>query len=1041
MAESADALVHDLLRRHARATPDAASLVAADGRTLPFARLAARLDEIGSELARLGFGRGDRLALMLPDGPEFALVFLAIAGQATAAPLNPAQAPETLAGYVADTGAKAILASAPCWAAARDVAGRLGLSLIELAPETGEVASFALRGEPVGPPREVAAPSPEDVAYLLPTAGTTGRPKVVPVRHSMVMASCRVMRDWLELSPDDRCLDVMPLFHSHGILNGVIWPLSAGGSTVCPPKFDPRLFFDWFAATRPSWYTAVPAIHQAVVSHAAAHADKLAGGRLRFVRSSSAALSAALLAELDALFGVPVIETYGLTETGPLVTSPLAPGRQKPGKAGRPSGPEVRVTDQAGAPLPAGRSGEIVARGPTIMAGYERNDAANADAFRDGWFRTGDLGWFDEDGYLTVSGRLKEQINRGGEKIAPLDVDNALLSHPAVREAACFAVPHPTLGEDIAAAAVLRPGMEAAPEALRAHVLARLDAHRTPRLIRIVDALPRSAAGKIERGKIAAMLGLDKPAGEPNPATRHFGRTPLEAALLGLWQAALRRIDIGPDDDFFLLGGDSLSAVSLVAAVNEALGVDLTPEAPFENAGTLAAMLATVEAARRAPASGRGAEPAATPDEPAPATPTQRAMWVVATTFRGEPVFNVSSVARARGPLDLAALERAAAALSRRHDALRTVLRRQGGGLVNVVTDAVLQPEPPEDTPPGEAEERAARAAQRAFDLSDGPPARLSVLRLGPIEHELVLTLHHTIADGWSKDVLLRDLARLYAAEATGRPHDLPPPPSFSAFARRQAALIENGSLVEQARAVAAQIGPWVPTEIATRETRPDEATWPGFRLRRDIGADIVAGLRETARGRRGTLFMGLLAAFGAMLTRQLDTDALALALPGANRAFPGANDAVGCYSNAIPLRLALPRDAGFADALDVTREATVAAFARQHVPFDLVLAETPRRKGFGLGHTTPILFQLQNYRPFGSVEAGGVLIEPRPFDSGIAQADLSVEIGQRDDTLVCEFSVRRSALDRAAAANMIDRYAALLSRFARDPGARAGDA
>ena len=815
-----------MLRDHARHAPDAPSLVAPDGTALSYERLLERIEGLRLEIAELGFGEGDRLALLMQDGPELALVFLALSGQATAAPLNPSQAPEAMAAYVSDTGAKALLASGPTLEIGREVGRKLGLPVIELVLTQGEVGSFVLRGDPVGPPRILSQPKPDSIAYLLPTAGTTGRPKVVPVRHSMVMASSSAMWSWLDLKPADRCLNVMPLFHSHGLLNGLIWPLSAGGSTVCPPKFNADAFFAWFEATRPSWFTAVPAIHRAVVNSSPSYHSALSRSRLRFVRSSSAALPPDLLREIGELFGAPVIETYGLTETGPLVTSPLGLGRQKPGRAGIPSGPEVLVTDPEGHPMPAGEIGEIVARGPTIMAGYERNDEANAAAFRDGWFRTGDLGRFDAEGYLTVAGRVKEQINRGGEKIAPLEVDNALMSHPAVQEAACFAMPHPTLGEEIGAAVVFRVGQDATPEALQRHAAARLDAFKVPRLIRAVDALPKSAAGKTERGKIADMLGLGRASAESQAEAKgHFGRNPVEAALLGLWQAALHRHAIGPDDDFFLLGGDSLSAAGLVSAVNEVFGTDLPPEAPFSGAGTVSSMLAMVAAARVRPTHHAGPGLEDLGDGPIPATPTQRSMWVVSTTFRGEPVFNIASALRIRGPLDRHALERAVAALPGRHDALRTTLHHSGGKLQQVVRDDYeLAPEDTSMLLPGEAAAAAAaHVAQRPFDFTTAPPVRISLLREAETEHVLVLTMHHTIGDGWSKDVLLRDLAALYEAEATGRPARTRVRPSCNGASSRggRPASWRRAAFADGVALVATRLTGWQPTQMADMPMQP----------------------------------------------------------------------------------------------------------------------------------------------------------------------------------------------------------------------------
>jgi acyl-CoA synthetase (AMP-forming)/AMP-acid ligase II len=316
----------------------------------------------------------------------------------------------------------------------------------------------------------------------------------------------------LALTPADRCLNVMPLFHIHGLVAAVSSILAAGGSVWCAPGFDALKFFGWMTEARPTWYTAVPTMHQAILSRAARNADVIKANPLRFLRSSSASLPAPVMLELAATFGAPVIEAYGMTEAAHQMTcNPLAAGKQRPGSVGVAAGPLVRIAHEVENHLTDG-VGEVVISGPNVTPGYEGNPDANAKNFfhADGrrWFRTGDQGALDAEGYLTLTGRLKEIINRGGEKISPLEVDAILLEHPAVQQVVTFAIPHPKLGEEVGAAVVLREGMEATERAIRDFASGRLADFKVPRHVVILDEIPKGATGKLQRIGLAQKLGL-----------------------------------------------------------------------------------------------------------------------------------------------------------------------------------------------------------------------------------------------------------------------------------------------------------------------------------------------------------------------------------------------------------------------------------------------------------------------------------------------------------------------------------------------------
>ena len=340
---------------------------------------------------------------------------------------------------------------------------------------------------------------------MLHTSGTTSRPKLVPLLQRNLTRSAHNVARSLDLTAADRSLNVMPLFHVHGLVAGLLAPLAAGGSVVSTPGFDAFRFHGWLEEHRPTYYTAVPTMHQMVL----ARAPRSRPTTLRFVRSSSASLPEPVLNELGAVFRVPVIEAYGMTEaTHQMASNPLPPGATKPRSVGMATGIEIGILDDAGQLRSAGKRGEVAIKGETVINGYENNPAANEGSFTDGWFRTGDEGLLDEDGYLFLTGRLKEQINRGGEKIAPLEIDEVLLRHPAISQAVTFAIPHDELGEEIGAAVVLREGEEVSTRALRSYLSEHVAAFKVPKQFVFVDEIPKGATGKLQRIGLADRLGV-----------------------------------------------------------------------------------------------------------------------------------------------------------------------------------------------------------------------------------------------------------------------------------------------------------------------------------------------------------------------------------------------------------------------------------------------------------------------------------------------------------------------------------------------------
>ena len=493
---------------------DATAIAALNRPVLTYKGLRTHVERTVIALHRLGIGRADRVAIVLPNGPEMATAFVSIAACATTAPLNPAYRLEEFDFYLSDLGVKALLVEQNSASPAIEAAAAHNIPILEAAvDETAAAGLFEIipsQGITWGQPASYGnIAGPNDVALVLHTSGTTSRPKIVPLTHRNVCTSASNICRTLKLTPDDRCMNVMPLFHIHGLMAAILSTLNVGASVFCTPGFDPLRFFPWLKAAKPTWYSAVPTMHQAILSRARHNEETIGATEFRFIRSASASLPPQVMHQLESTFNAPVVEAYAMTEASHQVTSnPLPPRWRKPGTVGSAAGPEVSIMDEQGSLLPFGTVGEVAIRGANVTPGYENNPTANAEQFTDGWFRTGDQGIMDREGYLTITGRLKEIINRGGEKVSPREVDEVLMGHPAIEQAVTFAMPHDKLGEEIAAAIVLQKGVESTEHAIHAFAAEHLANFKVPRKVLFLDKLPKGPTGKIQRINLAKQLGV-----------------------------------------------------------------------------------------------------------------------------------------------------------------------------------------------------------------------------------------------------------------------------------------------------------------------------------------------------------------------------------------------------------------------------------------------------------------------------------------------------------------------------------------------------
>ncbi|EME38193.1 hypothetical protein DOTSEDRAFT_57700 [Dothistroma septosporum NZE10] len=470
------------------------------------------------KLAKLGITAGSAVSIALPNSYPFIVAFLASSWQrGIAAPLNPAYKQNEFEFYIDDLSSALVLvpqgqADGPAVKAAK----RYNAAVAEcyLDPSTKEVVldikdTGKLSGQGNKP---VARAQPDDTALVLHTSGTTGRPKAVPLSHRNLTRTMLNVRNTYHLTAQDRTMLVMPLFHVHGLLAAFLAPLASGGSVIVPGAFSATTFWPQFVKHKANWYTAVPTIHQILLKNPQHWPKPLP--KIRFIRSCSSPLSPKVFHDLEAAFEAPVLEAYAMTEAAHQMTSnPLPPAERKPGSVGLGQGVEVKILDQEGNEVAQGKEGEISIRGENVTKGYINNDKANAEAFTSGgFFRTGDQGKKDEDGYVIITGRIKELINKGGEKISPIELDNVLAQHPSVGEAVSFAIPDEMLGQEVAVAVVPKDGQKVTGEELKAYMREKVAKFKVPNRVFFTNVMPKTATGKIQRRMVAEeMLKQDAP--------------------------------------------------------------------------------------------------------------------------------------------------------------------------------------------------------------------------------------------------------------------------------------------------------------------------------------------------------------------------------------------------------------------------------------------------------------------------------------------------------------------------------------------------
>ncbi|MGN8548950.1 AMP-binding protein [Bradyrhizobium sp. 13971] len=1053
--------VRDLLADHAETAPERYAILAPARRPMTYGALWTQANEVVFGLRNVDVRRTDRVAIVLPDGPEAAVAAITVAAGAVCVPLNPGFTCDEYQRYFDELQLAALLTHADLNSASRRAAQIQGVPVIDVSIRPNEGAgAFSVAGRAPQLLVDDEFASSADDAFILMTSGSTSRPKTVPLTHASVCLSADNVGAALELEARDRLLSVLPLFHGHGLISGLLAALAAGSSTVCPPGFDATAFFGWLTEFRPTWYTAVPAIHRALLAAADPYRQAAQRSSLRLVRSASTSLSSEVLDGLEALFGVPVIDTYGMTEASTqIAANPLQ--RPKRGSVGRPAGPKIAILDRGGRRLPSGKRGEIALRGPTITRGYDNDAAATASAFQDGWFRTGDLGYLDADRYLFIVGRIKEIIHKGGQKVAPAEVEGALLSHPAVIDAAVFPVPHERLGADVAAAIVLRQDAKVSVQSLRDFARGRLAGFKVPGLIVIVPEIPKGPGGKIKRNELAAGFSKIRPIQDDGKGVAPSSE--LERQLAGIWKDILDIDRISVDQDVFALGVDSLAMTQLILRVEECFGIMLSFEDIFDSS-TVAALALRLESSKE----GSLARPHDPPSQISRADAdgaqsisiVQERMLRIERKLPGLPQFNLPFAYRLQGRLSIPVLEQSLAEVVRRHDMLRTVFIWQGDvPLARVVPDvdvrsilAVKDYADPAHTGDTRAKElllvkaklEAERSSLAPIDMNNAPLFRAYVFRLDARDHVLLLVMHDIIIDGWSMAIFMEELLKIYAAAISGAKVQLPEPSvQFSDFARWQ----RLWSSTEEANR---QFAYWKrcldkasPPFAAPKSSVGGELVSRTLQESFQISNNLVTQLSAMSRDRGATLFMSLLAGFKTLLLLRSERNDICVATLMANRPQLRTERVIGPFANTTIIRTQLDADLTFGEALNRVRKAVLEAYARQELPFDIIASRLAEETGLCPASLVQVYFVLQvafrralrlpdlTVRPFGYQEERSAM----PID----RAWLSMTLKDTPSGMTGICGRKDDLFEPNTVLNWIADYTAILANAAANPNAQLG--
>jgi acyl-CoA synthetase (AMP-forming)/AMP-acid ligase II len=1011
------------LEKSEKVAPASPAILAPGRPPLSYSALLRSIAELRVQFAGAGLVNGHRVALALPDGPDFLVTLLAATAFGPCAPLDPSASRQEYQGYFSQLRASSLITTGSAISAAK----AQGMRVIELGDHLRVQRCYPECG-PTEPPATTSA------CLLMFTSSTTGIPKLVPIAPANLEASCRDEARVLDLTGQDRLLNLTPQFNLRG-LRTALSQLCLGGSVVCPPRFDPDSFPQWLEEFEPTWISVAAPGLNALCSLSRQIPGLWRGTGVRFIRSGGTAPDPHILRELEQLSGVPVLDGYGTTETGGATRETV--GWRKPGSVGRTTGAEIAIFDDAGSPVGPLAPGEIAIRGANVTSGYLENDDANRRAFHAGWFRTRDQGYLDEDGFLFLTGRIDDVINRGGQKVQPQDVEAVLKDHPAVEDAAVFGVAHKTLGEEVAALVVLNAVLNSGPVAeieLRRFAETRLTSYKVPHSIQFVDQIPRTGAGKLQRRLLRDTYGqfTNLEQAPEAPATE------TEKALAAIWESELRQGPISREANFFSLGGDSLTAALVGTQIQSTFGVNLDLRA-FVEYPRLRDLSRVLDELRLGDKQELEALEYAPRDRPLPQSFAQQRTWKYSMPADSEGIssanYNVAFAHLLRGPLDRDVLRRSMIHLIARHEILRTTCHRSGGRLVQEVhstadcelrfTDLSHLPQPEQ-----QARSILQAEARKPFDLARGPLVRFVLAYLGRDQHWLIRINHHIISDAHSWKLYFSDLGSVYSRT--------PQPICSPRVDYGDYALWQHREWSPSQPACRSEIEWW-----ADRFSRLPPASAPLFResgkspsaaseglLTWGVDPATSSRLARLKQAEGVTCFALRLAAFTALLSEVTGQPDVIVGTHFSYRNRLEWQRTMGNFTNLVTLSLRADPAMSFRESARIAHRNAREAYAHGEVPYELLREELQSR-----GVTPPRIGVMFDWAEQTSpMRLGAVEMTWLERAAPTMPWGFSMFMDKHNEERSCSVLFDASLYDPEAVRSFVARFKRLLDRAARSP-------
>lgn len=1036
--------LHQLIDEQVERTPDAVAVVYGN-QALTYRELTVRANQLAHYLQTLGVGPDVPVGLCVERSLELVVGLLAIlkAGGAYV-PMDPSYPQERLAYMLEDAQAPVLLTQAQLVGQVHELANA-GVQVVCLDADVGAWAGQST----LAPSSEVSS---AHLAYIIYTSGSTGKPKGVMISHEAICNHMHWMRDQLPLTRRDRVLQKTAIS-----FDASVWefyaPLLEGAQLIMGApdiQRDPSMLIGHIVEQEVTIFQVVPSLLGMLLEHP----EVQQCSTLRRVFCGGEALTVELQQRFaERLPHAELYNLYGPTEACIDATWWHCQNQRSDLRSvpiGRPiANTQVYVLDHHLEPVPVGVPGELYIGGVCLARGYLNRPELTAERFiphpfsdvpGDRLYRTGDQARYLPSGAIEYLGRRDHQVKIRGFRIELGEIEAVVTQHPDVHQAAVLMREDHRSGsggKQLVAYVVARQGVSLMPRTLRQDIAQHLPDYMVPAVFVILESLPVTPNGKLDRAALPAPDWA-----ENYSETFVAPRTATEEALGYLWADILEIGPVGIHDDFFALGGHSLLATRVIVGVADSLGVTLPVRALFE-APTIASLAERIEYARHQPQGVDHWPLVISPRvEELPLSFTQERFWFLEQLTPGTATYNVPMILRIEGQLDIRALERSLSEIARRHETLRTsYVVSDGTPIQRIVASEPLKLRvvdldvTSEAARTEEALTFARRDFEKPFDLARGPLFRAQVLRLAPEDHLLVLTIHHSICDGWSINVLYRELTALYAAFSTNQPSPLSDlAVQYADYAVWQRAHLQGDTLAQHGDYWQHQLaGAPLLLQLPTDRPRPMRRAFRGERHQFDIPKDVSDQLQRLSRQEGATLYMALLAAFQTLLSRYTGQEDLLVGSPIAGRTRAETENLIGCFLNILVLRGDLSGDPTFRELLARVREVALGAYAHQDLPFERLLGilETPRESSYS--PVVQVLFILQN-TPRSTWTLPRLNLRPLDFDTGSAKYDLTLEIVETDAGLRGSFQYDSYLFDAATIARMASHFQTLLAGIASDP-------